>query len=68
MTPSDEGLTDLSNAISFFSNLIPHNSNVVRVDMQKAVQGAAVIAIEAPLTGNPEDHAPTPAPALVRPY
>ena len=36
--------------------------------MQKAVQGAAVIAIEAPLTGNPEDHAQTPAPVLVRLY
>ena len=68
MTPSDEGLTDLSNAISFFSNLIPHNSNVVQVDVQKAVQGAAVIAIEASLTGNPEDHAPTPTPVLVLLY
>ena len=68
MTPSDEGLTDLSNAISFFSNLTPHNSNVVRVDLQKAVQGAAIIAIEAPLPGNPEHHAPTLAPVLLRLY
>jgi len=36
--------------------------------MQKAVQGAAVIAIEAPLTGNPEDHAPILAPVLVQLY
>jgi len=58
----------MSNAISFFSNITLHNSNVVRVDVQKAVQGAAVIAIEAPLPGNPEDHAPTLAPVLVQLY
>ena len=36
------------------------------ISANTGVRGAAVIAIEAPLTGNPEDHAPTPA--LVRLY